>query len=186
MKKCPDCQKEVSKSAKACPNCGKKLKKPIFLYVILGILIIAIIGGMTSSKKEQERKKEFSQNEVATYKDVDYSIVKVEKTQGNNEYIKPKSGYEYVKVTLKIENKSNEKISYNALDWKMVNSDGVEDAWGSITADGDITLSSGDLDAGGKVEGVLTWEQKIGDNNLKLRYYETILDSEYKLQFTLD
>ena len=68
----------------------------------------------------------------------------------------------------------------------MVNSDGVEDAWGSITADGDITLSSGDLDAGGKVEGVLTWEQKIGDNNLKLRYYETILDSEYKLQFTLD
>ena len=41
MKKCPDCQKEVSKSAKVCPNCGKKLKKPIFLYVILGIVVVA-------------------------------------------------------------------------------------------------------------------------------------------------
>ncbi len=186
MKICPDCKKEVSKSAKTCPNCGKKLKKPIFLYVILGIIVLAIVGGIISSKEEKQRKKDFKQNEVATYKDVEYSIVKVEKTQGTNEYFKPKDGYEYVKVTIKIENKSDEKISYNALDWAMVNSDGVEDKWGSITLDDDIALNSGDLNAGGKIEGVLVWEQKIGDNNLKLRYYDTIIDDNYSIQFTLD
>lgn len=186
MKTCPDCKKEVSKSAKTCPNCGKKLKKPIALFVILGIIIIGIIGAVMSQKEEEERKKDFSQNEVATYKDIEYSIVKVEKTQGNNEILKPKDGYEYVKVTVKIENKSKEKISYNSLDWKMVNSDGVEDTLGAITLDNDIELNSGNLDAGGKIEGILVWEQKKDAKNLKLRYYETILDKDYKIQFTLD
>lgn len=185
MKKCPDCKKEVSKSAKICPNCGKKLKKPIFLYIILGIIVVAIIGGVMSSKDEENRKKDFSQNEIATYKNVEYSITRVERTQGNNEYIKPKEGYEYVKVTVKIENKSKDKISYNALDWKMVNNDGVEDVWGTYTADDDIMLNSGELNAGGKIEGVLVWEQKKNDNNLKLRYYDTIIDENYALQFTL-
>lgn len=186
MKTCPDCKKELSKSAKVCPNCGKKLKKPIFLFIILGIIVLAIIGAMISNKEEKERKKDFSQNETATYKDVEYSIIKVEKTQGSNEYVKPKEGYEYVKVTIKIVNKSKEKISYNELDWKMVNSDGVEDTFGTFTLDNDTTLNSGDLDAGGKIEGVLIWEQKKDDNNLKLRYYETIFDEDYKIQFTLD
>lgn len=186
MKVCPDCQKEVSKSAKSCPNCGKKLKKPIALFIIIGIIVLGVFGTMMANKEEKERKKDFQQNEIATYKNVEYSVVKVERTQGNNEYIKPKDGNEYVKVTIKIENKSNEKISYNALDWSMVNGNGVEDKWGSVTLDGDDMLNSGDLNAGGKIEGVLVWEQKKTDNNLKIRYYETLLDNDYKLQFTLD
>ena len=118
--------------------------------------------------------------------DVKYSITKVEITKGSNEYFQAKDGYEYVKVTLRIENKSKEKISYNALDWKMVNGDGAEASIYSITAEDDVELNSGELDAGGKIEGVIIWEQKIGDNNLKLRYYETIFDNDYKLQFTLN
>lgn len=132
-------------------------------------------------------QKEYTQSEVATYKDVEYSVVKVEKTQGTNEYIKPKDGYEYVKVTLKINNKSDKKISYNALDWQMVNANGIEDAWGSYTGDGDIKLNSGDLDAGGTVEGVLIWEEPVNDDNLRLRYYDNVLlDDEYTFQFKLD
>ena len=88
---------------------------------------------------------------------------------------------------IRIENNSDEKISYNALDWQMVNSDGVEDAWGSITADDDNLLNSGELDAGGHIEGVLVWEQKIGDDNLRLRYYEnSLINDEYTIQFQLD
>ena len=69
----------------------------------------------------------------------------------------------------------------------MVNSDGVEDAWGSITADDDNLLNSGELDAGGHIEGVLVWEQEIGDDNLRLRYYEnSLIDDEYTIQFQLD
>ncbi|MEG2283554.1 MAG: DUF4352 domain-containing protein [Bacilli bacterium] len=109
------------------------------------------------------------------------------RTFGNNEYNKPKAGYEYVKVTLKIENKSDKKISYNALDWQMVNADGVEDAWGTYTADNDIMLSSGELDSNGKIEGVLIWEQKTGDSNLRLRYYNNALfDSKYTIEFKIN
>ena len=159
-------------------------------WIIIGILVIAIIGAVISQKEEEEkeanRKKDFTQNETATYKDVEYSIVKVEKTKGTNEYFQAKDGYEYVKITVKIENKSNEKISYNSIDWKLVNSDGAEDTFGAITAEKDVLLSSGNLDPQGKVEGVMIWEEKIGDNNLRLRYYNTIVDKEYTLQFKLD
>ena len=187
---CNHCKTEIPKNAKVCPNCTKK-QSGIGKWIVIGIIILIIIGcvanGNDEKKTEEERQKDFAQNEIATYKDVSYSVTKVEKTQGTSQYIKPKDGYEYVKVTLKIENKSKEKISYNALDWQMVNSDGVEDAWGTITVDNDVTLSSGDLDAGGKVEGVLVWEQKIGDNNLRLRYYDNLLfDKNYTLQFKLD
>lgn len=187
MKTCKYCQEEINKKAKICPKCGKKQGKKKWLIVLVVIVVIGIVASMMGGSSEEERQKEYTQNEVASYKDVEYSITKVEKTQGNNEYWKPTEGYEYVKVTLKIENKSDDKISYNALDWQMVNSDGVEDAWGSITADDDVTLSSGELDAGGVIEGVLIWEQKIGDNNLRLRYYDNVLfDDEYTFQFKLD
>jgi len=159
-------------------------------WIIIGIVVIAIIGAVISQKEEEEkeanRKKDFTQNETATYKDVEYSIVKVEKTKGTNEYFQAKDGYEYVKITVKIENKSNEKISYNSIDWKLVNSDGAEDTFGAITAEDDVLLSSGNLDPQGKVEGVMIWEEKIGDNNLRLRYYNTIVDKDYTLQFKLD
>ena len=187
MKNCKYCQEEINEKAKICPKCGKKQGKKKWLIVLLLLIIIIIATSMAGGSSEEERKKEYSQNEIATYKDVEYSITKVEKTQGSNEYWKPQNGYEYVKVTLKIENKSDEKISYNALDWQMVNSDGVEDAWGALTADDDIQLSSGEIDAGGKVEGVLIWEQKIDDDNLRLRYYNNVVfDDEYTFEFKLD
>lgn len=190
MKKCKYCGTEMDNNAKICPNCKKKQSKKgklIVLGVIALIIVGAVIANNDEKKKEESRKKEFAQNEVATYKDVNYSIIKVDKTQGNNEFLKPKEGNEYVKVTIKIENNSKEKISYNALDWQMVNSDGVEDAWGSITTDDDKILGSGELDAGGKIEGVLIWEQKKNDNNLRLRYYDNVLfDKKYTLEFKLD
>ncbi len=185
MKKCKYCQSEIDSKAKVCPNCRKK-QPGIVKWIILAIIVVLIIGAVVSQKEEEARKKDFTQNEVATYENVNYSILKVDKTQGTNEYFKPKEGYEYVKVTIKIENNSSDKISYNALDWQMVNADGVEDAWGSITADDDKTLGSGDLDAGGKIEGVLVWEQKKGDSNLRLRYYNNLLSDNYTLQFQLD
>ena len=35
------------------------------------------------------------------------------------------------------------------------------------------------------VLGVLVWKQKIGDDNLRLRYYESILEEEYTFQWKL-
>ena len=181
---CKDCGKEVSKSAKACPNCGKKMKKPTALFVILGIIVIAIIGGIISGNKENARKKEFKQNETATYKDVNYSITNVERTNGK-EYFEAKDGKEYIVVTIKIENKSSEKISYNALDWKMVDGTGDENSYAIWGGDANSDLSSGDLNADGTKIGTIAFEIPKGDNALTLKYYETILSSERAFEFDI-
>ncbi len=180
---CKHCQSEIPKKAKVCPVCRKK-QGGILKFVILGIIALIILVVATSGGGEKFRT-DYNQDEVVTYQDVNYSITKVEKTQGDNEYWKPAEGSEYVKITLKIENNSDEKISYNTLDWQMVNADGVEDSIGSFTLDDDVSLSAGDLEPKGKVEGVLVWEQKKGDNNLRLRYYDNIFSSDYTFQFTL-
>ena len=69
----------------------------------------------------------------------------------------------------------------------MVNGDGVEASVYSVTAEDDVQLNSGELDAGGKIEGVIIWEQKQNDTGLKVRYYDNVLfDDAYTFQWTLD
>ncbi|MEG1345059.1 MAG: DUF4352 domain-containing protein [Bacilli bacterium] len=184
MKVCKDCGKEVSKSAKSCPNCGKKLKKPIVLFVILGIIVIAIIGAMISGKEEDSRKKEFKQNDVATYKNVDYSITKVERTIGK-EYFEAKDGKEYIVITIKIENKSDSKISYNGLDWKLEDSTGDENSYTLWGGDNDLDLNSGDLNPNGIKTGTIAFEIPKDNKDLTLKYYDSILSSERAFEFDI-
>ena len=186
MKKCKYCQTEIDAKAKICPNCHKK-QSHIVRWILLGLLAIVVIGAIFGSEEDDKFQKEYKQSDAVTYKDVNYSITKVEKTKGSNKYFQAKDGYEYVKVSIKIENKSDKKISYNALDFQMVNGDGVEASVYSITAEDDVQLNSGELDAGGKIEGVIIWEQKKGDTGLKVRYYKNVLfDNEYTFQWTLE
>lgn len=186
MKKCKYCQTEIDKKAKICPKCNKK-QAHIIRWILLVLLAIIVIGAITGGGDDNNFQKEYRQNDVVTYKDVNYIIIGVDKTKGSNQYFQAKDGYEYVKVKIRIENKSDKKISYNALDFQMVNSDGVEASFYSITAEDDILLSSGELDADGKVEGVIIWEQKQGDNDLRVRYYENVLfDDDYTFQWALN
>jgi hypothetical protein len=186
MKKCKYCKSEIDDKAKICPHCKKKQGPKVVLWIIVGIILVAIIGSALGGNKDNFQK-EYKQNETVTFKDVNYTITKVEKTTGSNKYFQAKDGYEYVKVTIKIENNSNEKISYNALDFQMVNGDGVEASVYSVTAEDDVQLHSGELDAGGKIEGAIIWEQKIGDTGLRVRYYDNVLfDKDYTFQWTLD
>jgi len=57
VKQCPDCQKEISKSAKICPHCGKKLKMGLFLkmlIVVVAVTVLAIVFAPTEEEKEQQ------------------------------------------------------------------------------------------------------------------------------------
>lgn len=186
MKKCKYCQTEIDSKAKICPNCHKKQTHSL-LRILIGIILIFVGIAIISGTKEDNFQKDYSQSEFVNYKDVVYSITSVTKTKGSNEFFQAKDGYEYVKVTVKIENNSSEKISYNALNFQMVNGDGVEASFYSITAEDDVLLSSGELDAGGVIEGTIIWEQKEGDNNLRVRYYENVLlNSDYTFQWTIE
>ncbi|MGN0291337.1 MAG: DUF4352 domain-containing protein [Lachnospiraceae bacterium] len=203
-KLCKHCKTEIPADAKVCPNCRKKQGIKLWQIILIGIAIIVVIGAVagggsdeatsneqdvkkeTKTQEKQEEKKEFTQNETVTFKNIDFTVTNVEKTTGS-EYDTAKEGYEYVIVSIKIENKSEEKISYNPYDWKMENSNGQEEDITFTTIDSDTALSSGNLNAGGIVEGTLAFEQPQGDGGLKLNYYNnSVFDEEASFKIKLD
>lgn len=162
----------------------KKLFNGFTALIVCAILMSGCSSSGESNNKTPE-KTEFAQSEVATYKKVEYSVTGVERTKGK-QYFEAAEGMEYVIVHIKIENKTDDKISYNALDWKMQNSNGQEDGYKITSIDNIKTLSSGDLLAGGTIEGDLVFEEPIGDTGLKLAYYPTIIDSKSAFTIKID
>lgn len=206
-KLCKYCKSEIPAGAKVCPNCRKKQGMKIWQIVLIVIVVLGIIGSVTgggedkpeskdnvskqetetieNTKETTEEKTEFSQGETVTFNDVDFSVTNVEKTTGS-EFDTAKEGHEYVIVTVKIENNSDEKISYNQFDWKMENSNGQEVDTAFTTVDTDTALNSGNLNAGGMVEGSLVFEQPQGDNGLKLNYYDNAFNENASFKIKID
>ncbi|WP_041140102.1 DUF4352 domain-containing protein [Beduini massiliensis] len=162
----------------------KKLLKALTALAVCAVLM----SGCSSSgdgKDKTPEKTEFAQSETATYKKVEYRVTGVEKTKGQ-QYFEAAEGKEYVIVHIKIENKTEDKISYNALYWKMQNSNGQEDGYKITALDNINALNSGDLLAGGTIEGDLVFEEPEGDTGLKLAYYPSIMDSKAAFTIKID
>lgn len=101
-----------------------------------------------------------------------------------NEFSKPKEGKEFVRVHILIENKSDDKMSYNALNWEMQDSSGDIKNY-SILAIDNSNLSNGDLAKGGKKNGTIVFEVPKNDKGLTLHYKDSFFSSktiEIKLQ----
>lgn len=165
----------------------EKQKKPfykkwwVWLLAIIIIIAIASNGGEstpttteptttgTKTAPKEETKKEFAVGEQIQLGDNALTVTKVEKSAGN-EFDVPQSGKEYVIVTVEIENKGDENISYNPFDFKMSNSQGqVVDAT-FTTIDSDTSLESGELAPNGKVSGTIPFEMPKADPKLQLEY----------------
>ena len=169
----------------------KSDKKPIFkkwwFWVIIIVVLVAIGGGASNkneptkvgensgsnvSNQEVEEKTDFAVGDVISYEGREVTVVSVERNyNSNNEFYQPESGKEFVKVSIKIENKSNEKLSYNSYDWELQDSDGdiqSIDAGLQFTVDG--ALNSGDLAPNGKKSADLYFQVPKDDANLMLHY----------------
>lgn len=120
---------------------------------------------------------EYNQGEAATLGDAVIKVTKVEKSQGND-WNKPKSGKEFVIITVSIENKGSSKLSYNPYDFKLQNSQGQQENITFTTINNNTSLSSGELVAGGKVSGTIAFETTKGDKGLALIYSDSILSSK--------
>jgi len=92
---------------------------------------------------------------------------------------------EYVIVTVNIKNNSDDKISYNPLDYKMQNSKGQITDMTFTTVDSKTALSSGELAAGGEVEGTVTFEQPKDDAGLVLIYQSNFFNDNEIIKFNI-
>lgn len=158
--------------------------KKILGFAMCSFILFGLTGCVSESENPNNvtdingnKKTNFQLNETAVYEDVYYTVTNVEYSNGS-EYDKPAEGKNYVIVTVKIENKSNSKISYNAYDWKMINSEGQEDTETFSTINSDNSLNYGDLAAGGTKTGTLVYEQSENETSLKLQYYSNLLFDE--------
>lgn len=160
----------------------KKIGIVVAAIVVLGAVGSAMSGGSDTDKKDdpkqQEEKKEFyAVNETAELKNQKFTVTKVEKSSGSD-FDKPKEGKEYVIVTVSVENTSDDTISYNPFYFKMQNSQGQIESQAFTIVDSDTSLKSGDLAAGGKIEGTIAFEQPVDDADLTLIYTSATIGGE--------
>jgi len=150
------------------------------LFILLGACSAIFVGEDNTPTKvadapkegpKEEVKEEFAIGEKIQLGDIGFTITNVEKSAGS-EWEKPKSGNEFVIVTVEIENMgTTDNVSYNPLfEFEMQNSQGqITDAKLSLI-DEDTNLSTGELAPGGKVSGTAVFEQPVNDPDLTFIY----------------
>ncbi len=160
--------------------------KKILILVGLILLTTGCFAEIEPLNENNEIQKVFAMNEVVNVNNIYYSVIKVEYSEKTSSLngkglIKPSEGNEYVLVTIKIENKSEEKIKYFASDWKMQNSLGQEEK-----AKYTKNFDSAELLQNGVKEGIIIFEQPKKDEDLRLNFYNnSLFDSEYTFQVTI-
>lgn len=121
--------------------------------------------------------KLFSMGDLITYDGVNYKVLSVETSQGNN-YKSPDEGNEFLIVTVYIENTTDHKIRYSYENWTMSNSTGEEETRIFTSINVDTALYSGDLVIGGIKKGSMVFEQPKNDDKLRLNFYDLKTDEE--------
>ena len=172
-------QEEKTKSIKQ-----KSKLKPVLITVIIVTILsvgtyfgIDVYGNITGKSKEitlsekATKEKVFGMDDIINYNGVEYKIVKVEKSEGNN-YKAPKEGYEFLIVTIYIKNNTGNKVSYSYENWTMSNSKNEENKRIFTSINVDTALYSGELVIGGIKTGSMVFEQPINDQKLKMNFYE--------------
>ena len=123
-----------------------------------------------NSEKKKEEKTEFNVGDIIAFDGKELTVEKVERNwNSGNAYLKPKDGKEYVKVSVKIENKSETEMNYNVFEFKAEDSNGAAENADMQTYSLPDSLGSGDLVKGGKKSGSMIFEVPAG-SSLKLHY----------------
>lgn len=126
---------------------------------------IVVVGEKATTEKI------FGMGDLISYNGVDYKVMKVETSEGNN-YKSPKEGNQFLIVTVYMKNNSPDKIQYNYKNWTMSNSSGAEEKRIFTSINVDTALYSGDLVIGGIKTGSMVFEQPIKDPKLRMNFYE--------------
>ena len=129
-----------------------------------------ISSQIQNKESKKEEKTEFKVGDIIAFDGKELTVEKVERNwNSGNAYMKPKDGKEYVKVLVKIENKSETEMNYNVFEFKAEDSNGAAESADWQTYSLPDSLGSGDLIKGGKKSGSMIFEVPAG-SSLKLHY----------------
>lgn len=181
-------------------NNGKKAwYKKWWVWIIIVILLFGVGGAMggddstptsggnnsSADNKAEEEKTEFAVGETATFDDKSITVTEVQRNYDTgNQFAQPESGKEFVIVTVNITNNSDTALDYNTFEFKMQDSNGVQQNE-AFTAISEGKLNSGSLAPGGKVTGKLAYEVPKDDTGLKLLYQNFSLFDNKAITFKL-
>ncbi len=175
----------------------QKIKKPIYkkwwFWIIVVIFSLIIMGSFgnnepkkvaensttsslssnttDSSSQSMGEQKEFKVGDVISFDDKELTVIAVKRNYNTgNQFSVPKSGKEFIKISVEIENKSKSEIYYNSYNFKLKDSNGSIKDLESETYSLDDSLDSGKLASNGKISGSMIFEVPKNDNNLTLIY----------------
>ena len=161
--------------------------------IALGILTIVIAVNMNkgasdaisdavdeisngSQELQEVANKKYTVGDEITFDGKTIGVTKVARNwSSGSSYIKPDSGKEYVLVEVKYINNTDKDLSYNALDWRIVDSAGDITSYAWVSTDND--LNSGQLLPGGTKTGNIVFEVAKNDTSLATRFNDSWLSS---------
>lgn len=180
MKKCKYCKSEIDKDAKICPYCRKNqpIKAPgcliafIIVFVFFGVLSIAI--NVDEDRKQYNTEKEYSVGETIKCPNFEITLNKFEIKEEGTAIDDYKQIYdsEWIGVTLKVKNISNEEKQFYNSNVELINSNGEKIKHSGLTYKiwGSEQLDSPTLSPNGEKIGYIQFANNNKDNsNLKLQ-----------------
>lgn len=127
---------------------------------------------------DTDENKEYKVGDTISVNNQELTVTKVQRNF-TTKYGSPKDGQEYVKVTLKLENKSDKSISAYSSSFKVQDSNGVietDDFSGSVGLDDGFNYS--EIAPSGVKTGSLVFEVPKGDSNLTFIYEPELLSKK--------
>lgn len=169
-----------------------KLKRRFLLAFAAALLIVLMgasgCGGSPSSSSDQKKaedKTDYAVGETIAYEGKEVTVVSVVKNyhfedkyytaennyDSGNKYYKPEAGKEFIKVNIKMDNKSNTNVSYDSNEWEIQDSSGdIQKVDRRLQLNADDALYSGELATGGNKSADLYFQVPSGDAGLVLHY----------------
>jgi len=155
----------------------------------LGLIILIVVASAVSSGKKDEPKlasdnqsqtststtpepkKDFKTGDLVDFQGKQFKVTNVKRNAtSSNSFSKPKTGNEYVVVSVEITNNSDKELPYNAFYFKLQDSTGDQKSTAFAVGVTDNDLSSGTLAQKGVKKADLVFEVPKRDEGLKLIY----------------
>lgn len=184
---CKHCKTEIPYGAKVCPQCRKKQGGKM-KWIIIAFAVLCVIGalagggddskpkktGEVKTKEEQgenngneEVSNVFNVGDIVETENLKITFTSAGQYQEDNEFMRPKDGYEYWRFEFQFENVSDsDQVVSSMMDWECYADNSKVDQ----TFIGDDNGLDATLSSGRTTNGAVFFEVPVGAESIELEY----------------